>query len=206
MKFIICSLILINVFSFDSFLLGENESINLNLNFNADSIEINNFIPDTSINGKLFLNNPHSIEMAFGNIMANLNKDENFAYIYILNVSKQEYLKLVFFPGNTINSISQFEVGYVSSIPNRNMKRTVEMLSFITENKIQLGMTKEEIIEIKGKGFIELKEGKAQIIRYVLKSFDKSSFLKRYNMPVYLEEFWIKDNKLIKYHFGFEYP
>ena len=67
-------------------------------------------------------------------------------------------------------------------------------------------MTKDEIVNIKGDKYTEIKEDKTLIIRYVLNDFNNSGFLKRYNMPVYIAEYWIQENKLIRYRFGFEYP
>ena len=162
--------------------------------------------PDTSINEKLFLNDPTSTVSVFGNIMPLLNHDATFPDVYFLCSSGEEYLRMIILPGSTINSVSQFEVGYSSSLSNIKSKKPTNLLSFVTENKIRLGMTKDEIVNIKGDKYIEIKEDKTLIIRYVLNDFNNSRFLKRYNMPVYIAEYWIQENKLTRYRFGFEYP
>ena len=115
-------------------------------------------------------------------------------------------IRMIVFPRSTINSVSQFEVGYSSSLSNSIKKKNSERLSFVTENKISLGLTKKEVIAIKGNKYTEITNGKVKIIRYVLDNFDNSTFLKRYNMPVYIVEYWIKKGLLVKYRFGFEHP
>ncbi|MBA3649697.1 MAG: hypothetical protein H0W62_14330 [Chitinophagales bacterium] len=169
--------------------------------------DIHSFMPDTSINGLLFLNNPASIKNGFGDIMSLLEKEKDYPDLYLLDSTKKEYLRMVLFPGSSRNSISQFEVGYYADLPAATKITTSRFLSFYTESQLKLGISKEQSIQIKESDYKEEKGKNNQIIiRYVLNDFNKSAFLKRYNMPVYFAEYWFKENKLIKYWFGFEYP
>ncbi|MEO6903376.1 MAG: hypothetical protein ABI315_09495 [Bacteroidia bacterium] len=163
--------------------------------------------PDISINKQLFLQNPESVEKVFIDIMPLLNKEAEFPDLYMFNNNKKEYLRMVLFPGSSKNSISQFEVGYYSDLPANTKTTSSKLDSFYTESQIKLGIAKEHLIMEKGKNFKEENAKDNQsIIRYTLSDFNKSDFLKRYNMPVYFAEYWFKSNKLIKYRFGFEYP
>jgi hypothetical protein len=173
--------------------------------FKQDSL----LIPDTSINNKISLENPTSIKKLFGNQLPVVN-DINLAAkgfkVCVLNKSENEYLKMNSFPGGVINAVDHFEIGYVIFLSNDINKKKSDFLSFATENGIRLGISKEEIIRIKGNKYSVIKDKEAYTFRYVLDNFEKSSFLKRYNMPVYYEEFRLEKDKLVKFNFGFEYP
>ena len=164
------------------------------------------FSPDTTINGQLFLCNPSSIKTHFGNIMPLLDKNTDLPDVYILNNTEQQYLRMIFHPGNVINSISEFEIGLVSDLSLKVKKNSSSFESFDTEQQITLGMTKEELLKIKGINYSERIKNDVLSITYVIDNYNKSPFLKKYNMPIYVAEYWFKDDKLIKYHFGFLYP
>jgi len=204
MRNFIVLLIIAHVLSLES--CARNNANGKAINSIANSKQNTFFKPDTSLNNKLFLNDPASTVRAFGNITPLLNHDSAFPDVYFLGSSGEQYLRMIILPGSTINSVSQFEVGYSSSLSNKNNKRPSNFPSFVTENKTRLGITKDELVTIKGDKYTEIKKDNAIIVRYVLNDFDNSSFLRRYNMPVYFAEYWIQENKLIRYRFGFEYP
>lgn len=164
------------------------------------------FTPDTSINEQIFLNNPLSIVKTYGNIMSIMDQDADLPNMYIINSTKKQYLKLILHPGNIANFISQFEVGYSINMAVGVRKKPSINAAFASESKIQLGISKAEIIKIKGYNYKEVVKNKIKFIRYRIDDFKNSSFLKRYNTPVYLAEYWLKNDKLIRFRFGFECP
>jgi hypothetical protein len=194
--------------------------VNFSLNFNGfnnqiaengfyqriDSVKKGYFIPDTSLNGKLYLHNASSIKAVFGDITPLLDHDADLPDVIFTNKSREEYIRMFVYPGSTKNCVDMFEVGYSSYFPIRGRQNSSNFISFETEHHIKLGMTQEEIINNKGKKYTSRKNGEIKIISYALNDFDKSDFLKKYNMPLYLIEFWFKKNKLVKFRFGFEYP
>lgn len=78
----------------------------------------------------------------------------------------------------------------------------LDFVKFSTENGIKLGISKEDLLKIKGNNFVE--EG--DVIKYTLDDFNNSSFLQKYNLPIYFSNYTFKYNKLIEIYFGFEYP
>lgn len=163
------------------------------------------FNPDISINKEVFLHNPISVENVF-NIYLSMNQDDDFPYVYMINRKKEQYLKMVFFPGDVKNSISQFEVGYVSNIKNDTLNHIALMDTFFTESGIFLGLSEEDVLRIKGNRCEKIQSNDTLVMKYIIDNYDTSDFLKKYNMPVYFAEYWIVKNKVIRFKFGFEYP
>lgn len=164
------------------------------------------FIPDISIGKKLFLLHPLSVENLLGNIMAFMDKDADFPFVYMLNNIGDEYLKMTFYPGDEANSMSLFEVGWSNALTIKIEKRIAPFDSFTTENGISLGMNKDDLLRIKGDDCSITDDNDMLLIKYIVDDFETSEFLRRYNMPVYFANYWIKENKIVKYQFGFEYP
>ncbi len=165
-----------------------------------------NFMPDSSINGVLFLHNPSSTLKVLGDVMSNINVDTDFPDAYFeSSVEGEEYLRIIFFPGNESNSLSQFEVGSLSLTGSKDLQPS-KYPSFKTESGIRIGMSKDELIAIKGNEFKEEKLSDYLKLTYSINE-SSSDFLKKYNMLAYFAEYWFTtDDKLIKYKFGFEYP
>lgn len=161
------------------------------------------FSPDSSISSKIYLHNPSSTRENLGDIMSmvDANKDLPDAFFK----SGEEYLQVIVFPGNETNSISQFVVGYSSNLPKSEKLNPLEITSLQTESGVELGMIKKDLISIKGSSYKEEMVDGQQRLSYEINE-STSSFLNRYNMPVYIAEYWFKDDKLYKYKFGFEYP
>jgi len=163
------------------------------------------FQPDTSIVNILCLDNPAYTLHAMGDIMPLLDADADLPDAYLINKSGNEYIQVIFFPGSEANSFSQFVVGYSSDLSHHASLKPIPFDGFITESGIRLSLSKEDVIAKKGMSYKEQMNSGQQILTYEL-SDNTSDFLKRYNMPSYITEYWFKDDKLIKYKFGFEYP
>lgn len=163
------------------------------------------FHPDSSIYATLYLEDPSSTIKVLGDIMSLVDADKDLPDAFYKNQNGQEYLQVVFFPGNEANSISQFNVGYLNDLANPESISPIQLDRFQTESGIKLGLSKQEVILIKGGSYQEEKtNGELKLSYQVIDT--KSPFLKRYNMPVYIAEYWFKDGKLTNYKFGFEYP
>lgn len=161
--------------------------------------------PDTSVNKTIYLCNPSSITIIFGDLMSQINKNADLPDITFLNQKGNQYLKMLFHPGDIKNSFSEFEIGYATdSLTNKSTKSN--FISFETENGIKLGITKQELIKEKGIGYTSSMKAHVTCVRYFIGNFSKSSFLNRYNMPIYYSEYYLKDDKVVKFRFGFEYP
>jgi hypothetical protein len=165
------------------------------------------FIPDTSINEKLYLHNVESVIKELRDVSKLRDKDADLPDVYFLNREKKQYLRLVFFPGGTANSVSQFEFGYTSQMKKETIRHNSTFISFHTESNIKLGQSIEEIIKIKGAKYSKETQKNATIkLKYEISELDNSQFLRRYNMPLYYMELEFKKNKLVRCRYGFEYP
>ena len=168
-------------------------------------------IPDSTINNQIIIMNDLSVLKTFGYIWNLVLRDPH--RIYFVNKSGTEYLKMTFHSGNSENQFSEFEIGDISLIPENEPINKSNFEGFYTESGIRLGITKNELIKIKGKNFIAIKnEHNLEGIRYNLESdydgYDyifKYEFLERYGYPSYYAFYWFKNNKLVKFEFGFEY-
>jgi hypothetical protein len=163
----------------------------------------NEFLKDFKFDVKindLEFNNPKSIIENVGTLEERIMEGENLPYVTFLNENKTEKLKVVLFPGSSFNDVYQFRVCYYKndSIPFHTTKYS----DFRTESGIKLGITKNELINIKGKGFRE--EGNA--LRYEIYDYEKPDFFKKYNLPIYYAVYTFETEKLIEFEFGFVYP
>ena len=105
--------------------VNENNKIwKTNIGFQIDT---SLFVPDTSVNEILFLENPNSTINVFENISSLVRfHDDDFPNVYFINSDKREYLKLTIYPGTTINDISAFEIGYTSLLNNEVISRSLK--------------------------------------------------------------------------------
>lgn len=122
------------------------------------------------------------------------------------NKEKKEYLLAYQYEGDVKNSFSCFEIGYLkddAKLENDVVKTKYE--DFETESGLKLGMTLEQITNLKGSDYKVEKKSNEEIIRYTIDNPDDPK-IKQYEMSPYFMEFYLKDNKLYKIIFGFEYP
>jgi hypothetical protein len=192
-----------------------NDTIRVNVaNINIDSIKHKNiwitnigfqidttlFIPDTSVNKVLFLFDYLSTEKIFGDIdklVIRHHETDDFPDIYFLSSNQKEYLKMVLYPGSSKNEFSKFEIGYSSLLSNNVITNKSSFENFYTESGIRLGITKEELIKIKGEHYQKDNE----IIKYFLYDNELGE-----DWACYTAFYYFKNNKLVKFSYGFEYP
>ncbi|WP_044172093.1 hypothetical protein [Flectobacillus major] len=160
-----------------------------------------NYDPDTSLNGKIFLLNSKSIKREMGDIMPKLDTKANLPDIIFLNKNGNQYLRLIFHPGDFKNSFSKFEVGY--SIPELKNKSRLKFTEFYTERGIKLGITKSKFLSIINHRI--KKDSKKE--EYLLELNNPNDpFLEMYGLPAYEAKYIFKNNILVKFYFGFKYP
>ena len=164
------------------------------------------FIPDTSV-CNIALDSYASTEKEFGDIMGDIiNKENGYEVFYFSNIDTSEYLKLIFFPGNTKNAFSRFVISKFKIRPaNRNLYHT-RCPFFSTESQIRLEITLHELEEIKGAGYLKSEKDNFDIYTYTFTSDVRSVFYRRYKMPIYSAVYKFKNNILVAFEFGFEYP
>lgn len=171
-----------------------------NVNEVTDTIR-NTFMPDSSVNGRLILDDYHSLEK-FYPATTELKLIEfvrESPIVAFCNASKNECLFAYQYEGHTQNAFSCFEIGYydkkVKEYTQSNYK------DFKTESGLRLGLTLKELESIKGKKYTK----RGNKITYLI-SGPKSDFLRNHNMPEYFLECVLQQNKVVRIKFGFTYP
>lgn len=178
------------------------------------------FQPDTTINGKLVLENPQSVKAFLPDSQAPEiceNRMRPYPFSLFVNKTGTAYLFAYCYEGSLRNEDSAFEIGYVTDIaPLEGMKHyTVPDSLFTTETGIKLGMDVEELIKIKGKDF--QKTGKNVWTERIAKTDEngswlvyrmdaQSDFCRKYGMPNYVMKVRVSNAKINRICFGFEYP
>lgn len=194
----------------DSSLSYKNDSILIHSKNQGLEQELKEIMPDSTINKTLLLRNNESLEGFYKNFEAVTLLDEvrESPVAIFSNKDASQYLLVYQYEGDVKNSFSCFEIGYFKN-DIKLMKQfnysTYDNV-FATESNLMLGITLEEIVKIKGSSYESKNVNNEQIITYRINDYDKSSFLKKYNMPGYFMEFILSNNKVIKIIFGFDYP
>lgn len=160
----------------------------------------NIFVADTSINRVLYLLDKESIIKTLGNQNGKLIDDEKPSRIQLKNRNGSQYLIMYHLNGSNSNSFNLFEFGFLYHRNDNFIKTNFE--NFYTQDGIELGISKEKLIKIKGIKFTNKYRKHIEIIEYKVNK-DNKQFLLRYNMPVYIDKYYFKKNKLIKILFGF---
>jgi len=158
----------------------------LNIDFKLNNLEIEN---------------PKSIIDNYVNLKGKLIKGESLPHITLLNKTKTQKVKMVTFPGSSTNDVYQFFVSKAKktdeSLP------TIKYESFVSNSGIHFGLSKEEVIKIKGDNFLT----KENAIYYEFSHLDCPEISEKFNFPIYFSEYFFDDdNKLDKFSFGLVYP
>jgi len=157
---------------------------------------------DTTVNNTLKLLDPASIRQSIGDQRKNLMEDERATRIQLANRLNTEYVILYHLDGSNGNSFNEFEIGVLKA-QTRAFRKT-DFASFRTESGVHLGMSLDSLVAIKGKKY-KRAEGKGNVhLSYRLTDKRMAHrILTRYNMPIYEAEYVFRDNKLIKFTYGF---
>lgn len=166
------------------------------------------FQPDTTINGKLVLENPQSVKAFLPDSQSPEiceNRMRPYPFSLFVNKTGTTYLLAYCYEGSLRNEYSGFEIGYVTDIaPLEGIKHyTVPDSLFTTETGIMLGMDVEELIKIKGKDFQKTDENGSWLVYRI---GAESDFCRKYGMPDYVMKVRVSNGKINRICFGFEYP
>ena len=165
--------------------------------------------PDTTVNNKLYLENYKTANIFYPQIenLEIVERVRSSPVIVFSNKTKNEYLLAYQYEGNTKNSFSCFEIGYLNASINKEFKNITitKEQNFITESGLVLGLTIDDVIKIKGTNKSEKINGSEITLSYRIDD-QNAAFLKRYNMPGYFLEITFREKKVVKILYGFDYP
>ena len=158
-----------------------------------------NIVPDISVND-IKLSDTTAVVLGYSDLKYNvIEGKEELPYVIFTNENKTEILKLYLFYGAKRNEFYQAEI---SPYDKKTISNPTKYKNFSTESGIKLGISKKDLIKIKGNNFVETNH----ILRYEISDYEKSHFLGKYNLPIYFAEYTFDQDKLSKIYFGFEYP
>ncbi len=157
-----------------------------------------NIVPDISVND-IKLSDTAAVVLGYSDLKYNIIEDkEVLPYAIFTNENKTEILKLYLFYGTKRNEFYQVEI---SPYDKKTVPNPTKYKNFSTESGIKLGISKKDLIKIKGNNFVETNH----VLRYEISDYEKSHFLEKYNLPIYFAEYTFDQDKLCKIYFGFEY-
>lgn len=166
-------------------------------------IESKAFMPDTSVNGIWYFANDSSSL----NFYTNIDKEKLISFkrsspiIAFTNKSESLYLLGYFHEGGVKNNFYEFEIGEKKNLEKIEVIKT-NYLNFEPESGIRIGMSREDIINLKGVP----DSSNNQMIIYEIENYDESKFLKRYRLPYYYFKVHFTALKADLISYGFEYP
>lgn len=120
---------------------------------------------------------------------------------------RNELLAVMVHPGDSYSQVSIFRVTYADN-PKLNATPS-RVMNFTTEKGIRLGLTKADIVSRLGDCYSSSDTSVNKLTinyRLQLPQDSKTRLLQRQNMPIYYADYTFKDDKLIEFEFGFEYP
>jgi hypothetical protein len=206
-------IILISLFPFQGLLLEKNNSeiathpaIGLFTQSQDRQIFENQFVPDSTINNFKLCTKTGLFRDTY-NFLDSLNGGDGPDWFILLVSNQNQVFKLWFYPGGYADEFSYFEVYQGSNPDLEGLKfKRIKSDHFITESGIRLGISKEELFEIKGNNYSNEHSTENEIIY----SFDSDSelhdFLMRKNEAGYIAKYKFVENELVEFGFGYIYP
>ena len=158
-------------------------------------------IRDTSLSG-IKLRDPKSATSVLH--VTKLDGDTTYNFN---SSDKKQMLSVNVHPGDPYSAISIFTVKHAANSIKSSTLPAIP--NFKTEKNIQLGLTKNELQNKLGKCYtVSDSTNNSITINYRLEQpqDSKTKLLERQNMPVYYATYKFKNDKLIEFEFGFEYP
>jgi hypothetical protein len=161
----------------------------------------NNFIPDTTVNRSIILDNETSILKVFGDIMDLLLPDteHEFPRVYFKNKTGTQFLKMILYPGGFNNYFTRFVIGDIAYFPQNEEINNSKFNDFYTESGIHIGISTSDLLKIKGYNCIITSNDNMQLYIYPIYSDEDD-----YHWAYYTAYYWFKNDKLVKFEYGFE--
>jgi hypothetical protein len=165
------------------------------------------FIPDSTINRKLKLNDYESLSdfyFDYKNILT-VDRVRECPVVIFSDASRKQYLLAYHYEGDAKNAFNCFEIGYFDDEKNLTGKQIykTEINKFKTESNLHLGMSFKDLIIKKGGTYKIDIHNNTTLITY---NVENTFFVKRHNMPGYFMKFFIVNDIVHKITFGFYYP
>ena len=124
------------------------------------------FIPDTIVNQNFILNSSISFQNMISYIRKiNLNLLEEKTNLLFCNINQKQYLVAHIDKEDANKIFSCFEIGYTKSLVSMQEYIKLDYSDFSTQSGIKLGMTRNELLDIKGTDYYIMTE---EYVRYIV--------------------------------------
>ena len=131
-----------------------------------------NIVPDISVND-IKLSDTTAVVLGYNDLKYNvIEGEEELPYVIFTNENKTEILKLYLFYGAKRNEFYQAEI---SPYDKKTIPNPTKYKNFSTESGIKLGISKKDLIKIKGNNFVETNH----VLRYEISDYEKSRFFRK---------------------------
>jgi hypothetical protein len=159
---------------------------------------------DISVSG-IFLHDRASQDQTLG---ANISFDHDASIPNAVfpSADGHQFLTVFTHPGGG-GEIAEFRISY--SVNEKRLAHRIEKVErFVSGKGIRLGLAKSRVISILGAPLQQHDEDGIVTLEYRLEETEQvaSEFLSHYNMPIYYGSYSFKNDRLIEFQFGFEYP
>lgn len=160
---------------------------------------------DLSIS-EIKLNDIPSAKLPFGAQVQLDDPDGDRPKAFICNADRTERLTLVYYEGDTSYIISEFQVEQVETPYIDCIQSPKQIDRFVSGKGVQLGMTRNEVMRIFGNDYNEHPQLDELVLSYRLDNKNESGFLQNNSAPAYYGQYHFKQDKLVRFSFGFEFP
>lgn len=132
--------------------------------------------------------------------------DSDHPKAYFCNHDRSERLALIYNEGDTAYIIGEFRVESVETRYSDCVQPAAPLQRFVTGKGIQLGMRRDEVTRILGPGYTEHAQLDENVIIYRIDDKGASGFLQSHHAPAYYGQYHFRQERLIRFGFGFEFP
>ncbi len=153
----------------------------------------------------IVLDHTESSQNAFGIQLKPDDPDAIRPRMALCNHDKDERLLLDFYERDTATIISEMRVEEVRTKYVECLVPPQHIDHFDSGKGIHLGMSRKEVTDILGRGYHESTQRDEVVIFYRIDDRD-SALLQRHNAPAYYGQYHFRDNRLVRYDIGFEFP
>jgi hypothetical protein len=158
--------------------------------------------PDTSIHNVILCDINSSLSV-LGNHWELIEDNIDMPHQNFSNAHGTQFLRCFFHYGDGRYAYSEFEVSYLCNEPKMEALSDAE---FISGNNIRLGMPRDSVVAAIGNCYLSDTVNHNPVLRYIADDFLHNAFLQHWNYPKYYAHYEFKEEKLIRFRFGFEYP
>lgn len=163
------------------------------------------FSPDTSVSG-ICLRDPQSVRNVIGSdLIFSERTNFEFPVTCYLNNNDSSILRMFFYYGDLKNQVSLFEVSNYNLTFVDSTIQKLDINHFVTNSGIMFGTSKQRLIEIKGLPIKTESVDGLSVFHYEVVE-PQSGFLVRYQMPSYFADYYLSNDRVVKFIFGFGFP